>query len=91
MVPAIDPSELLTESKQKRKIKPKRFEDCVTVNIVTNSVKNNTKALEVPTSNTEQFRHSFFVRSIIDWNHLEEQTVHAKTVENFKTALQHGQ
>ena len=53
-----------------------------------NSVKNNSKALETTVCNTEQYKNSFFVKSVIHWNQLDEEIVHAKTVESFKTALQ---
>jgi hypothetical protein len=48
---------------------------------VNNSVKNNSKALKTTACNTEQYKNSFFVKSVIHWNQLEEEIVHAKTVE----------
>jgi hypothetical protein len=87
LVPAINP-EFFVKSKPKRKIKPKRFDNFESANIVNNSVKNNSKALETTACNTEQYKNSFFVKSVIHWNQLEEEIVHAKTVESFKTALQ---
>ena len=87
LVPAINP-EYFVKSKPKRKIKPKRFDNFESANIVNNSVKNNSKALETTACNTEQYKNSFFVKSVIHWNQLEEEIVHAKTVESFKTALQ---
>ena len=88
LVPAINPSELLVKGKPKRKIKPKRFDNFESANIVNNSVKNNSKALETTVCNTEQYKNSFFVKSVIHWNQLDEEIVHAQTVESFKTALQ---
>jgi hypothetical protein len=46
MVPAINSSESLVKRKPKRKIKPKRFDNFESANIVNNSVKNNFKELE---------------------------------------------
>ena len=36
---------------------------------------------------TDQLRHSFFLDSVINWNHLPGGIVHAETVESFKSAL----
>jgi hypothetical protein len=91
LVSAINPSEFLVKGKPKWKIKPKRFDIFESANIVNNSVKNNSKALETTVCNTEQYKNSFFVKSVIHWNKLDEEIVHAKTVESFKTALQHRQ
>ena len=85
LVPAINPSEYLVKSK------PKRFDNFESANIVNNSVKNNSKALETTVCNTEQYKNSFFVKSVIHWNQQDEEIVYAKTVESFKTALQHRQ
>ena len=47
-----------------RNIKPKRFDDYVNTNIVENSVKNNTKSFDRIQCNTEQYRNSFFNKTI---------------------------
>ena len=89
MVPAINSSDSLVKSKPKRKIKPKRFDNFENANIVNNSDKNNSKALETTVTsicNTEQYKNSFFIKGVIHWNQLDEEIVHAKTVESFKTA-----
>ena len=62
LVPAINPSEFLVKSK------PKRFDNFESANIVNNSAKNNSKALETTVCNTEQYKNSFFVKSVIHWN-----------------------
>ena len=36
---------------------------------------------------TDQFRHSFIIDSVIKWNHLPDSIVHADSVESFKSAL----
>ena len=41
-------------------------------------------------ANTEEYRNSFFPRSITDWNHLEEEAVVAKDTDNFKEHLSHA-
>jgi len=52
LAPAINPSEFLGKSKPKCKIKPKRFDNYESANIVNNSVKNNSKA---PRDNCVQY------------------------------------
>jgi hypothetical protein len=47
LIPAIKPEDYLTKSRQRRTIKPKRFDDYVNTNIVENSVKNNTKSFDI--------------------------------------------
>ncbi len=91
LVPAINPDDFLVKSKPKRKIKPKTFDNFVSANIVTNSVKDNSKALDTIPSNTDPYKNSFFVKSILHWNQLEARIVCADTVESFKAALQHRQ
>ena len=38
-------------------------------------------------SNTEQYRHSLFVRTALDWNHLNDNAVLAEKQEGFKAAI----
>ena len=73
--------------KSKRQIRAKKFDNCVTTNIVTSSVRNNSKCIAIPPSRTNQYKHSFFVRTAVDWNHLDENTVSGEKLENFKSAL----
>jgi hypothetical protein len=49
----------------------------VNTNIVENSVKNNTKSFDRIQCNTEQYRNSFFNKTILERNHLEENIVNA--------------
>ncbi|XP_071161129.1 uncharacterized protein [Mytilus edulis] len=58
LVSAINPDDFLVKSKPKRKIKPKTFDNFVCANIVTNSVKNNSKALDTTPSNTNLYKNS---------------------------------
>ena len=64
LVPVIKTEDYLTKGRQRRIIKPKRFDDYVNTNIVENSVKNNTKSLDRIQYNTEQYRNSFFNKTI---------------------------
>ena len=38
-----------------------------------------------------QFSNSFFVKTLIDWNHLEDSVLCATSVESFKSALTNRQ
>lgn len=75
----------LVKSKTKRIIKPTCYVDFKSTNIVNNSVKKNSKAVETTNCKSEQFKNSFFVKTVILWN-LHEEIVCAESVESFKTA-----
>ena len=82
-IPAIPPHEYIRHQKPKRHIRAKTFKDCETTNIINSQVRNNTRAVVVEHSNTEQHKSSLFIRTAIVWNHLENSLVTAKTTEEF--------
>ena len=88
-VPAMPPDLLVfvNYQKPKRQIRAKKIDNCVTTNTVTSSVRKNSKCIVIPPSRTDQYKHSFFVRTAVDWNHLDENTVSAEKLESFKSAL----
>jgi hypothetical protein len=47
----------------------------------------NSKQIKVPSATTEIYKHSFFPRTVKDWNTLTESAVSSKTVEGFKAAI----
>jgi len=63
------------------------FNDHVTSNILDSHVTNNSRCFRVPPSKSEPYRHSFFVRTIIDWNHLEDDIADAPSTEAFRERL----
>ena len=87
LVPAIPPNEFLKPTRQKRQVKAKHFESCETTNILDRHISNNNRSFIVEHCKTEQLKHSFFVRTVVEWNHLDTETVRAETVESFKQAL----
>ena len=90
LVPAVPPEEFLKpKQRNKRQIRAKRFSNCVTNNIVSRSETCNTKAFEIPRSYTDQYKQSFFVNTLLDWNHLDESVVSATTIDSFKNKLLH--
>ena len=43
--------------------------------------------LQLPAYNTKQYQNSFFVRTVVDWNHLKENIVKAGSASAFTSAL----
>ena len=87
MVPAINSGDYLKPQREKRRIKAKQFSDYQCSNIVEKNVTNNSRCFIVDNFRTDQFRHSFFIDSVIKRNHLPDSIVHADSVESFKSAL----
>ncbi|MCS5550755.1 MAG: reverse transcriptase domain-containing protein [Gammaproteobacteria bacterium] len=87
LVPALPTSQFVNFTRPKRKIKTRTYSDHITSNILEKRVCHNTKGLSIPDSRTPQYQNSFFVGTIIHWNHLPDSVVHASSVEAFKTAL----
>ena len=88
LVPAMPSDQFFTpKTNNRRQIRAKRFENCVSNNIVTKSVYNNSRPFVIPNSSTDQYRYSFFVRTTGEWNHLDDNIVTSKTIENFKCKI----
>ena len=45
-----------------------------------------TCGLKIPDSKTEQYKNSFFVRTVADWNKLEDTVITADSVTAFSSA-----
>jgi hypothetical protein len=69
----------------------KQIENYHATNIVEKQVKNNTKCFDIPSSKTLKLSNSFLVKTLIDWNQLEDSVVCATSVESFKSALTNRQ
>ena len=55
-------------------------------------IKNYTKCFEISTSKIPQFSNSFFVKTVFEWNHLEETIVRIPSVDSrSETALVYRQ
>ncbi|XP_053390995.1 uncharacterized protein LOC128553836 [Mercenaria mercenaria] len=89
LVPAIHPSDYLQTVTRKRQIRAKSYSDFQVSNIVEKQVINNTRGFSVKHCKSEQLKNSFFVKTIIEWNHLDDRVVRAETTEGFKSALLH--
>ena len=88
-MPAMQSHDFLTPIRGKRQIKSKQNTDCVTSNIIDKQSTNNSKCYKIIQCNSETYKNSFFPRTIIDWNHLDDNFVHADTVEGFRKAVHH--
>ena len=86
MVPGIPQSDYLEPVRNRRKITPKTFSDCVTKNPITKYETNNSNCFKIPATRNPEgpYGQSFFVRTVTDWNKLDDKTV---SVDSFKTQL----
>ena len=86
LVPPSPPEDVLKPIRQKRHIRAKKYSDYQSSNFIERQVINDDKCFIVEKAKTEQYKHSFFIRTTVEWNHLDSDTVHAETVEGFKSA-----
>ena len=87
LLPAIPPSEYLTPRRPGRAVKPTKFRGCESKNPVERQVTNNTKSFVVSRGKSDQSTNSFFTRTVLDWNHLDDNTVCVDTVDQFRSAV----
>ena len=87
LVPAIPPEKFLTPQRMGRRIRPPARPDFIENNPVHKYTRNNDRCYKVPESNTLELRHSYFPKTIIEWNQLEDRIVNSGTTEAFKQAL----
>jgi hypothetical protein len=84
MISATPPQIIIQFQKHRRQIRGRKFENHVSSNIISNQEKNNSRAVTVTSSRTDQHKNSVFIRTAIDWNHLEESIVITGNIEEFK-------
>ena len=88
LVPAMPSSQFFSpKNTSKRQIKAKKFDNCESSNIVNRSATHNSRPFVIPRSLTDQYRHSFFVQTVLEWNHLDNETVTASSIDNFKKKI----
>ena len=61
--------------------------DFLATNIVEKFLTNHTECYKILDSHTEQYRNSFFVRTVSEWNQLEESHIRPETVNSFREAV----
>ena len=87
LVPAIPVDDFLKQQKPKRLIRPRKYSDHISKNIVDRHSVNNNRCFVIENCKTEQMKQSFFVRTVVEWNQLDTEVVRAETVESFRDAL----
>ena len=81
MVPAIHSADFISPIKAKRQIRAKKYSDYQYKNPVEKSVTNNSQCYSsIDSASSNNFKTSFFIKTIVDWNHLEEGVISAGTV-----------
>ena len=74
--------------KSKRKIKAKTFQDHNSQNIIKRHQILHDKCYQLPPSKSTTYRHSFFPKTISEWNELSDSVVSADSLDIFKSRLQ---
>ena len=87
LVPAVPSEDYLTPQRNKRRITERTFTDCVSTNAVSKYVSNNSRCFVIPQGRTDVYNNSFFVKTITDWNRLDDNIVNAKSLDQFKINL----
>jgi hypothetical protein len=75
LVLAIASEDYLKEVRNKRKRKAKQYEGFETSNIIDRQTVNNSRSFELIQFKTDIRKNSFFSKTIVDWNHLEDSVV----------------
>ena len=70
-----------------RRIRPTKYEDFEATNIIERHEVRNTRGFQLPVHNTKQYQHSFFVQTVVDSNHLEENIIKAGSASASTSAL----
>ena len=88
LVPALPHQQFLTPQKPKRRIKSAiDSSSYIANNTVDSFIRNNNKCFTVQLEKTDQFKNSFFVKTTIDWNRLDDRLVNLKTINSFRSAI----
>ena len=75
-VPSMPPGHFLTPAnKSRRQIKPRTFGDFIDENILERLIIRNSDGFSIPPVKTEQYKHSFFIRTPQEWNHLTDSEI----------------
>ena len=87
LIPAIPEEKFLTPQRPGRMIRPRNRENYIQKNLVQNYARNNDRCYVIPVAKSEQYRNSFFIKTTIAWNQLENTTVHSSSVDIFRTKI----
>ena len=87
LVPAIPADKFTKQQKPGRLIRSSTDKNFISSNTINSYVRNNDRCFVVHPCRTEQFRNSFFSRTVVEWNHLDNNIVHSASVNSFRTAI----
>ena len=88
LLPSIEPDTYLTPIRNKRRITAKKFDNFQHDNIVERHQNNNTRGYIVQPAKTLELKNYVCIRTLQEWNSLEDDTVCAPSVETFRARLQ---
>ena len=86
LAPALPPEKFLQQQRPGRLIRTRQL-DGKSSNPVNNYARHNDKPYAVPHCNTIERQNSFFPRTTVDWNRLENEVVHADSINRFRALV----
>ena len=86
-IPAINIDDYLKQQRQKRTIRAVQMNDYVHNNIIERQINNNDQCFENIYCKSDNYKNSFFVRTVPDWNSLNNVQCSSSTVNTFKSNL----
>lgn len=88
-VPAINPEDYIKpEVNTRRRTRPTRLHDYVVPENMNTQTRNHLMCFKISTGRTDQYKNTFFTRTVVDWNNLAENQVQATSVDQFRLGLQ---
>ena len=87
LVPAIPADKFTKQQKPGRLIRTSTDKNFISSNTINSYIRNNDRCFVVHPCRTEQIRNSFFCRTVVEWNHLDNNIVHSASVNLFRTAI----
>ena len=87
LVPAIPADKLTKQQKPGRFIRSSTDKNFISSNTINSYIRNNDRCFVVHPCRTDQLRNSFFCRTVVEWNHLDNNIVHSASVNSFRTAI----
>ena len=87
LVLAIPADKFTKEQKPGTLIHSSTDKNFISSNTINSYIRNNDRCFVVHPCKTEQFRYSFFSKTVVEWNHLDNNIVHSASVKSFRTAI----
>ena len=87
LAPALPPEKFVQKQRPGRQIRSTARPDEKSVNPAENYVRHNDRPYVVIASATDEHKYSYFPRTVVAWNKLENRVVHADSVASFRTLV----